>query len=368
MTTKIPKTRNDITVDYLNSVLKETLLKDNKIISIKDGEKIPPQFKSTVNRIIPTYEHEDASLPKSLIIKIATSNPGIKNLLKHVQGYYKEAEFYKVLEKVPELKTPKVYYSAVNNKKTEFIIIMEDLELRKLKVASQAIGININFALGIVKYFALLQSKFWNYEGNTLFKSVEWMKETNFSLYLKDLTIQMFEERKQSFIERNKSKLNEKTISTINTVDIKKLYEENFPTDLKHCTLVHGDPQPTNVFINKEDKEIVVVDWQYSSIGYALKDVVLLLGIWVSRSTTKEDIIKIKDCYYDELIKNGVKDFSREDFEKQWKNCLLLSLCNIASVSENENIGDDEEKKQQYRDYLDLSESRFINFLQNQDF
>jgi len=368
MSIPIPKKKEEITVDYLNSVLKDTLLKDNKIVSIKDGEAIPPQFKSIVNRIIPTYEKDDANLPKSFVIKIATSNPGIKSLLKHIQGYYKEAEFYKILEKIPELKTPKVYYSSVSSKKTEFIIIMEDLKLKKLEVASQAESINYDFAIAIVKYFALLQSKFWNYEGNQLFKSIEWMKNTNFALYLKDLTIQMFEERKGSFIERNKKKLNEKTISIINTADIKKLYDENFPADLKHCSLVHGDPQPTNVFIDKENKEIVMVDWQYSSLGHSLKDVVLLLGIWLSRTTTKEEILKIKEFYYNELIKNGVKDFSKEDFEKQWKNCLLLSLCNIASVSENENIGDDEEKKKQYKDYLDLSESRFINFIQNQEF
>jgi thiamine kinase-like enzyme len=368
MSVRIPKNRNEITVDYLNTVLKNTLLKDNKIVSIKDGETIPPQFKSIVHRILPTYENDDDSLPKSFIIKLATDNPGIKSLLKHIQGYYKEVKFYTSLGKIPELKTPKVYYSAVSSSKSKFIIIMEDLNLRNLNVASQGESIDFNFALNVIKYFALLQSKFWNYEGNSKFKEAEWMKDTNFALYLKDLTIQMFEERKLSFIERNKSKLNEKTVQTIQTVDIKKLYDENFPKDLKHCTVVHGDPQPTNVFIDKANQSIVMVDWQYASIGYALKDVVLLLGIWLSRNTPKEEILKLKDAYYEELIKQGVKDFSREDFEHQWKNCLLLSLCNIASVSENENIGDDEEKKQKYKDYLDLSESRFINFIKNQDF
>jgi len=369
MTLPIPKNKDEITVDYLNTVLKDNLLKgNNKIISIKDGKEIPPQFKSEVYRIQLTYEIETSDLPTSIIIKLATKNPGINSLLQNIQGYYKESQFYKQLNEIPELNTAKVFYSSVNTEKNQFIIIMEDLNLRSLNVASQENEINLDFALSIIKYFALIQSKFWNYEGNQLFKSIEWLKEPNFALYLKDLTIKMFEERKASFIKRNKNKLMDKTVKTINTMNIQHLYEENFPSDLKNCTLVHGDPQPTNVFINDSNNEMMMVDWQYSSVGYGIKDVILLLGIWIKKDITSDEILKIKNFYYEELIRNGVKNFSRQDFETQWKNCLLLSLCNIASVSENENIGEDEEKKRKYKDYLNVSETRFINFLQNQDF
>jgi len=369
MVESIPKNKQEITVQYLNNVLKEKVLKNNnKIISIKDGEGIQQDFKSEVYRIIPTYEHEDEQLPKSLIIKLATKNPGINSLLQNIQGYYKEEQFYKQLGQIPEIKTPEIYYSLVNDAKNEFIIIMEDLNLRNLRIASQENEIDSKFALSIVKYFAHLQSKFWNYKGNQHFTSIEWLKEPNFALYLKDLTIKMFEERKLSFIERNKHRLIGKTIATIKNMDINKLYEQNFPSDLKNCTLVHGDPQPKNVFIDEANQEIMMVDWQYSSVGYGIKDVVLLLGIWISKNTTKDEILNIKNVYYEELVKNGVKDFSREEFEQQWNNCLLLSLCNIASVSEKENIGDDLEKQRKYKEYLEVSESRFINFIQNQDF
>ncbi|ORX88296.1 hypothetical protein BCR32DRAFT_288802 [Anaeromyces robustus] len=369
MTLSIPKNKDEITVDYLNTVLENTLLKgNNKIISIKDGKEIPPQFKSEVYRILLTYENETTNLPTSIIIKLATKNPGINSLLQNIQGYYKESQFYKQLNEISTLNTAKVFYSSVNPEKNQFIIIMEDLNLRDFHVASQENEIDLNFAFNIIKYFALLQSKFWNYKENQIFKSIEWLKEPNFALYLKDLTIQMFEERKSSFIERNKNKLMDKTIKTINTIDIQNLYKENFPSDLKNCTLVHGDPQPTNVFINNHNNEMMMVDWQYSSIGYGIKDVILLLGIWIKKDITSNEILKIKNFYYEELIRNGVKDFSKQEFETQWKNCLLLSLCNIASVSEKENIGEDEEKKRKYKDYLNVSETRFINFLQNQEF
>ncbi|ORX43817.1 hypothetical protein BCR36DRAFT_586513 [Piromyces finnis] len=369
MAIPIPESKDEITVEYLNQILKDSILNNNnKIISIKDGENIPPSFKSEVFRIIPTYKNDNYNLPKSLIIKLATKNSGINALLQNIQGYYKEVQFYKQLEKLPELKTPKVYYSSVADTKNKFIIVMEDLSLKNLTVANQDNEIDYEMAISIVKYFSLLQSKFWNYKENSLFETIEWMKEPNFAIYLKDLTIQMFEERKFNFIERNQHRLNEKTIETIKGIDIKQIYERNFPSDLKNCTLVHGDPQPTNVFIDNTNNEIIMVDWQYSSIGYGIKDIVLLLGIWLSSKTTKDEILKIKNFYYEELVKYGVKDFSRDEFEQQWNNCLLLSLCNIASVSEKENIGDDIEKQKKYKAYLDSSESRFINFIQNQDF
>ena len=54
-------------------------------------------------------------------------------------------------------------------------------------------------------------------------------------------------------------------------------------------------------------------------------------------------------------------------YDEDWKNSMLVTLANIASVSTEENIGDDIEKKKKYQEYLDTAERRFIKFFENAD-
>ena len=110
-----------------------------------------------------------------------------------------------------------------------------------------------------------------------------------------------------------------------------------------------------------------MIDWQYINIGLGLKDIILFMGITFDEKSIKEnDINELKYLYYNYLEKNGI-NYDKKLFEEDWKNLCLISLCNIISASAEENIGDDEEKKKKYGEYLSISEKRFITFLKKQN-
>ena len=360
-----PTTYDELTIEFLNKALENQF--KSKIISFNKGKELEPGFTGEIHRINLTFENKSDNLPKSSIIKFQTSNEGINSFMTKIQGYEKEIKIYKILSNISELNVAKIYFSQINKEGSKYIIIMEDLIERGLFKANNDNPFDMKIFKLIIEYFAKLHSKFWGPDNQ---KNIEWIKENNFGEYMKEFTIKNFDNKKNYFIDNNKNILNEKTINMIKSIKIEDLFELINPLNERNknnTTLLHGDPQCNNLFINENKDSMVMIDWQYINIGLGLKDIIIFIGITLDENNIKpEDILEMKNLYYNLLIKNGVKDYNRERFDEDWKNLVLISLCNIISASAEENIRDDEEKKKKYSKYIFIAEKRFIAFIQNQ--
>ena len=360
-----PTNISEITVDFLNKVLENQF--KSKIISFNKGDDIEPGFTGEVNRIVLTFTEKKDNLPKSLILKFQTSNPGINAFMTKIKGYEKEIKIYEILSNIPDLNVAKIYYSAINKEGSKYIMIMEDLNERGLIKPNNEQPFDLQIFKLIVKYFAKFHAYFWGLENQ---KNVEWIKHYNFGEYMKEFTVKNFDNKKNYFIFNNKKLLNEDTIEMIKKINIVELFELINPSNDRNkdnTTLLHGDPQCNNLLLNENKDSMVMIDWQYINIGLGLKDVILFIGIMNDENNiNNEEIMELKNLYFDSLIKNGVKNYTRERFDEDWKNLTWVCLCNIISASSEENIGDDEEKRKRYSEYIFIAEKRFITFIQNQ--
>ena len=360
-----PTNFSELTKDFLNKVLENKF--KSKIISFKKGKEIESGFTGEVVRIIPSFSEKNNNLPNSLIIKFQTSNPGINAFVTKIQGYVKEIKIYEILSNIPELNIAKIYYSQTNKEGSKYIMIMEDLNERGLTKANSDKPFNMKIFKLIIEYFSKLQSNFWGIDNQ---KNIEWIKNNNFGEYMKEFTINNFDNKKGYFIENNKSILNKDTIEMIKKIDIEDLFElidPNSEKNSKNTTLLHGDPQCGNLFLNEKEDKMVMIDWQYINVGLGLKDIILFIGIMLDENNiTKENIMELKNFYFNNLIQNGVKNYNREKFDEDWKNLTLVCLSNIISASVEENIGNDEKKRKKYEEHIFIAERRFITFIQNQ--
>ena len=360
-----PTTYSEITIDFLNKVLENQF--NSKIISFNKGKELEPGFTGEINRINIKFESKNDNLPKSLIIKFQTSNEGINAFMTKIKGYEKEIKIYKILSNISSLNMAKIYYSQINEEGSKYIIIMEDLNERGFFKANNEKPFDIKIFKLIIEYFANLHSKFWGLKNQ---KDIEWIKENNFGEYMKEFTIKNFDDKKYYFINNNKNKLKDDTINLIKRINIEDSFELINPFNERNknnTTLLHGDPQCNNLFLNNNKDLMVMIDWQYINIGLGLKDIILFIGIMIDENNIKpEEIMEMKDLYYNLLIKNGVKDYNRERYDEDWKNLIIVSLCNIIAASAEENIGNDEEKIKKYNKHIFTAEKRFITFMQNQ--
>ena len=361
-----PSSYSELTLEFLNKTL-ENIFK-SKILSFKKGKEIESGFTGEVTRIIPIFSEKSENLPKSLIVKFQTTNPGINAFVAKIQGYEKEIKIYKILSSIPELNIAKVYYSDINKEGSKYIMIMEDLNERGLMRPNAEKPFNMKILKLIVEYFSKLQSSFWGPEKQ---KDIEWIKNNNFGEYMEEFTLNNFDNKKNFFIANNKDKLTKETIEMIRSIKIEELFDLISPSNDRNknnTTLLHGDPQCGNLFLNDKEDKMVMIDWQYINIGLGLKDVILFIGIMLDENNIKkEDIMELKELYYKSLVKNGVNNYSRETFDEDWKNLTKVCLCNIISASAEENIGDDEEKRKKYDEHIFKAEKRIIAFIQNQN-
>jgi len=361
-----PSCYSELTLDFLNKVLENVF--NSKILSFKKGKEIESGFTGEVTRIIPTFSEKKENLPKSLILKFQTTNPGINAFVTKIQGYEKEIKIYKILSSIPELNIAKVYYSEINKEGSKYIMIMEDLNERGFMIANSEKPFNMKILKLIVEYFSILQAYFWGTEKQ---KDIEWIKNSNFGEYMKEFTVNNFDIKKNFFIANNKDKLTKETIEMIRSINIEELFDLISPScarNKNNTTLLHGDPQCGNLFLSQNEDKMVMIDWQYINIGLGLKDVILFIGIMLDENNIKkEDIMELKELYYKSLVKNGVNNYSKETFDEDWKNLTKVCLCNIISASAEENIGDDEEKRKKYDEHIFKAEKRIIAFIQNQN-
>ena len=360
-----PNTFSDLSLEFLNTALEKKF--NSKIISFTKGKELEAGFTGEVFRISLAFENSNDDLPKSLIIKLQTSNPGINSFIKNIQGYEKEIKIYDILSKISELNLPRIYYIKINEEGSKYVMIMEDLNERGFMKADGEKPFDMTIFKLIVEYFSKFQSCFWGLENQ---KNLEWIKSNNFGEYMKELTIKNFDKKKNFFIENNKHILNNDTIDMIKNIKIEELFELINPYNERNknnTTLLHGDPQCNNLFLNPNKDSIVMIDWQYINIGIGLKDVILIIWIMLDENHIKEEnIMELKNLYLKKLIVNGVKSYNRERFDEDWKNLTMVCLCNIISASAEENIGDDEEKRKKYNKHIFIAEKRFIAFIQNQ--
>ena len=361
-----PNNFSELTLDFLNSVLENQF--NSKIISFKKGKDLEPGFTGEVHRISLSFEEPKNNFPKTLIIKFQTSNPGINSVMTKIKGYEKEIKIYNIISNIPELNLPKVYYTKINEEGSKYMIIMEDLEERGFSKANNENPFDVKIFKLIIEYFSKLQSYFWGEENQ---KNIEWIKNNNFGAYMKEFTVKNFDIKKNYFLGNNKNILNKDTIDMIKNIKIEELFELINPFNEKNknnTTLLHGDPQCNNLFLNKNNDSMTMIDWQYINIGLGLKDIILFIGIMLDENNIKkEEIIELKDLYFNSLIKNGVKNYDRKRFNEDWKNLTMVCLCNIIAASADENIGDDEEKREKYNKHIFIAEKRFITFIQNQN-
>lgn len=364
-----PQSFKDLTVDFLNTALHSTL---PEIASFtKSAEDVPQGFTGDVFRIDVTYATPtppNSPHPSTLILKFATTNPGINALLTNIKGYRREITLYPILNAHPQLRTPALYHADISATNSTFLMILEDLLQKQLHRGNHETPLDFSLATRIVDYFAYMNATFWNCHLSENFKEYLAIGNNAFPAYMQKLTSNMYAKRLDAFIERNKAQLSAQMVNTLRTLDIDELYALTTPnadyTNVKNITLVHGDPQPSNLMYNEET--LTMIDWAYASIGKGCKDVILFLGIWADSSTvSKAQIKELKQRYYDQLIENGVKAeaYSQEEFDEDWKRMLCISIANIVSTSPEENIGDDEEKRKAYQHYLDYCEKRFIYFI-----
>ena len=131
----------ELTAEWLTASLRETgTISDGTTVTsfdsgtIGEGEGLLGQLA----RVKLGYEGATGGEPKTLIAKFPSEVEGNRDLANLFHFYEREVRFYEDIAEEVELRTPKRYFSHGDDQRGVFILLMEDMEPRR--VGHQAAG------------------------------------------------------------------------------------------------------------------------------------------------------------------------------------------------------------------------------------
>lgn len=308
-----PTTTSDITAGWLTEVLHEsgTLPAGATVAAVDiDPAAAGVGFMGEVGKLNLTYDGDPGGSPATMMAKFPTQSPEIKAMMRPTRVYEREHRFYAEIASETTVRTPEIYHITCNTSADEtvdeeYLLLMEDLGA--LTLGDQLAGVSVDQARAALVGLAQHHARFWNgagLENAPFIPDVDGpLNKAGQAIYAASLP-----GFKQVFADALLPEM----------VPYADAYGENHPALLGRfgampTTLMHFDYRADNLFF-EDDGTVVVIDWQSISKGGGAADAAYFLSqnLPVEQRRAHEDALL--HAYHDELIANGVTDYTFEQF------------------------------------------------------
>ena len=338
----MPKTSEEITPEWLNEVLDDSVTGGAQVSSIE--KEIIGQgagFLGELTRLTPTYDREAASPPRTIIAKLPTQDESVRNLAQLINVYEREVRFFEQIADETPMRTPKRYFSHADTAKGEYVLLLEDLAPGR--VGDQIATCSIEEAKTALRAVAGLHAAWWE---SPRLKEFAWMPGVDDQLLI-GLISMMYQQSWPTFVERYGDQL------PAEILPIGEKFGQTFAEFAKDAeggplTLTHSDYRLDNMFFDLADgSPIAIIDWQLAQRGPALGDVTYFLAGNLTIEARREHETDLVRTYYEALVEGGVKDYSYESCVEDYRKAALLLFIFVVTNQDDFNLEDYNERAQQ---------------------
>lgn len=309
----IPASPDDITPEWLTNVLtKNNIIANARVTSFElESFGLSGGFVGEVVRLHLLYEPTTFKGLPSLVAKFPSSDGSTRDNLNQSGAYEREIRFYQELSDCCSLTIPQLYYAATDKNENNHVLLLEDINYARRGDVLK--GCSDEQARLAIKNIARFHSLWWD---DPELENMAWMQ---------DLSRQPYKEQ-ESF--DHLWKLCEKNLagnipeSFINIVNQSKKHVAAIRLELGKApkTLTHGDFRLDNMFFKdgttKKGMEIIVIDWQFATIGRGVSDVAWFMMYCMNPAKRRMTEMELLKEYHETLLENGVKEYT-------FKKCVL---------------------------------------------
>ena len=233
--------------------------------------------------------------------------------------YEREYYFYTNISKYTNIKIPKFIDTLKDNNFNNIGIILENMITKgNFTVNLNLNNEDINLSLKIINEMVKMHVRFWNADLKKMFPKINKNNDEIFKPFLENFIAEkfvIFKKKWENIIGNNGIILFQNI--ALNFGKIQNNMSEN------NLTFVHGDIKSPNIFYDKNNNnEPYFIDWQHCVCGKGVQDLVFFMI--ESFDIEKLDIIVplFKNYYYIKLIENEIKNYSFEEYEKDFQNAI----------------------------------------------
>jgi Ecdysteroid kinase-like family len=259
-------------------------------------------FTGQVARIGLDYDIEAASTPVSLIAKFPPLDPEVRAALNHYRIYEKEFRFYRDVAQDIALRTPRLYYSALNPASGESVLLLEDLApAQTLNILE---GCTAEDAAFTIRQLAAFHAAWWEHPR---LRTMDWLP--------------VFDEQAEDAQERYTQGWDVflKKVSDLVPAAIVPLGAKlrDHLVAVKHYlgqhpqTFLHGDFHLNNLLFDSTQgqRRLTVIDWQVCFRGRAMRDLANFLVTALPPDRRRAHEMNLLKLYHAILTEHGVQGY-----------------------------------------------------------
>ena len=315
MSGKHPKHPGEITPQWLTSVLKQSkVIGSSSVKSIKkDILAVGKSWLSTIVKVEVEYDSSEENSPNSFVLKLLSESRMFRDFSYELQAFDREIKFYNELANQIPIRLPKLIYS--DNGYHCNIMLMEDLTY--LTPGDQVIGMKQEQVLTTLESLAKVHSTYWE---SPILDTLEWMPFSNKIEEDYDENWDSFVELCSYFIDPEGMMIGGKLRPHISW-----LFEE---IASRPKTLTHDDMKEDNLLFGEPgtDEAVVLLDWQFAIRSMGAIDVARLIGGSQTPAERSGRQFEALRRWYDKLLEEGVKNYSWEEAQRDFKLGALSCL------------------------------------------
>jgi aminoglycoside phosphotransferase (APT) family kinase protein len=316
-----PRRFEEITPAWLTSLLRESgTLGDARVTDVAvEPIGLGVGFLGQLARLRLGYERPAPALPRTIIGKLPTLDPGGRQVCQLFKFYEREIRFYRELAGRIPVRVPRCYASVMDVDADAFMILLEDLAA--VPMGDDAAGCSAAQAETAVRTIAELHGAWW---ASAALDGLDWMPLANAPVhqFAEPLYQQSLEPFLASFGDHLSPKMRGITERLAkHVIDMLDLSAQ------PPITLAHGDFRLDNIFF--DGARVAAIDWQIAFRGTGAFDLAYFLGGCLDPAVRHAEEMRLVRLWH-ELATGGRAGFTFDDALLAYRRAVLY--CHVYTV------------------------------------
>lgn len=314
---RIPRSPEDITIDWMNTVLSEGgHLGRHRVVEVTARDSDIPGQTAEIAKVSVEYDDEECPLPRNLVAKYRSRNQlVIDQIINVYELYWREASFYTEFPRVG-IAVPSVFCAKHDPDTQDFVLLMQDLA----PAESPSWASTPEQVATAVTHLPAFHAKWWNAD---LLRSKDWLVQYDnraFFLAAAEAANSAFPKMREFFGNDVEETM---AVLEIWLADLDRLL--GFVAT-RPFTLVHGDYHAKQMFFpTAEGGDFAIIDWQFSFVAQGAWDLIRIVTLGQDAAARRERQDELIESYHRQLLAHGVEDYPLSALHDDIRFGLLIN-------------------------------------------
>lgn len=258
------------------------------------------------------YARRGGDAPDSIVGKFPASGQESRNTGVMLGNYIREVRFYQELAPKALIRTPRCYFTDVEESTSNFVLMMEDLA--PAEQGDQLQGVSLDQARLVVVEAAKLHASHWGDESLDDLPWVSGARAAPPSMVTEDMVVALWE----AFKDRYGPRMQRDWVAAGDWL-ARRFAAFGAAHDGPRC-LTHNDFRPDNMmFASREGGHpVTVLDWQSFAYGSGPTDLAYFLAGALPADVRRAHEAELLQLYLDTLTSLGVSGYCMADLKRHY--------------------------------------------------